>query len=145
MHRSPLGWTLLGDAICSFNPIYGQGMTVAALQAQALGRQLDRAGAIDRAFTRAYFRAAARTVATPWSIAVGGDFAYAATTGRKPFGTDVVNRYMDRVVRAGQYDDEVVVRLNETLALVRSPWALFGPAFATRVLRAARRASRSAG
>jgi 2-polyprenyl-6-methoxyphenol hydroxylase-like FAD-dependent oxidoreductase len=145
MHRFPLGWTLLGDAICSFNPIYGQGMTVAALQAQALGRQLDRGGAIDRAFTRAYFRAAARTVATPWSIAVGGDFAYAATTGRKPFGTDVVNRYMDRVVRAGQYDDEVVVRLNETLALVRSPWALFGPAFATRVLRAARRASRSAG
>jgi 2-polyprenyl-6-methoxyphenol hydroxylase-like FAD-dependent oxidoreductase len=145
MHRFPLGWTLLGDAICSFNPIYGQGMTVAALQAQALGRQLDRAGAIDRAFTRAYFRAAARTVATPWSIAVGGDFTYPATTGRKPFGTDVVNRYMDRVVRAGQYDDEVVVRLNETLALVRSPWALFGPAFATRVLRAARRASRSAG
>jgi 2-polyprenyl-6-methoxyphenol hydroxylase-like FAD-dependent oxidoreductase len=145
MRRFPLGWTLLGDAICSFNPIYGQGMTVAALQAQALGRALDRAGAIDRAFARSYFRAAARTVGTPWSIAVGGDFAYAATTGRKPLGTDLMNHYMDRVVRAGQCDDEVVVRLNETLALVRSPRTLFGPAFATRVLRAARRASRSAG
>jgi 2-polyprenyl-6-methoxyphenol hydroxylase-like FAD-dependent oxidoreductase len=71
---------LLGDAVCSFNPIYGQGMTTAAQQADALARQLDWAGAIDRSFARAYFKAASRTVATPWSIAVGGDFVYGQTT-----------------------------------------------------------------
>ena len=139
MRRFPLGWVLLGDAVSSFNPIYGQGMTTAAQQAEALGRQLDRTGAIDRAFTRAYFKDAGRTVNTPWSIAVGGDFLYDGTTGKKPFGTDLVNRYMDRVIKAGQHDDKVVIRLNETLALLRSPQSLMAPAFALRVLRAARR------
>ena len=76
---------------------------------------------------------------TPWSIAVGGDFVYDGTTGKKPFGTDLVNRYMDQVIKAGQHDDEVVIRLNETLALLRSPQSLMAPAFALRVLRAARR------
>ena len=50
-----------------------------------------------------------------------------------------MNRYMDRVIKAGQHDDEVVIRLNETLALLRSPQSLMAPAFALRVLRAARR------
>jgi 2-polyprenyl-6-methoxyphenol hydroxylase-like FAD-dependent oxidoreductase len=139
MRRFPLGWMLLGDAVCSFNPIYGQGMTTAARQAQALGRRLDRARAIDRSFARAYFKAASRTVDTPWSIAVGGDFVYQGTSGKKPLGTDLVNRYMERVVKAGQHDDEVVIRLNETLALLRSPRTLMAPAFVLRVLRAARR------
>jgi 2-polyprenyl-6-methoxyphenol hydroxylase-like FAD-dependent oxidoreductase len=143
MRRFPVGWLLIGDAVCSFNPIYGQGMTAAAQQAHALGRELDRAGALDRSFTRRYFKAASRTVNIPWSIAVGGDFAYEGTKGNKPFGTDLVNRYMDHVVKAGQHDDKVVIRLNEALTLVRSPQALMAPAFMLRVLRAARRATQA--
>jgi 2-polyprenyl-6-methoxyphenol hydroxylase-like FAD-dependent oxidoreductase len=145
MRRFPLRWVLIGDAVCSFNPIYGQGMTAAAQQAEVLGRQLDRAGAVDRSFTRGFFKAASRTVNTPWTIAVGGDFAYEGTKGKKPFGTDLVNRYMDRVVTAGQHDDEVVVRLNEALALLRSPMTLMAPTFMLRVLRAARRGTSASG
>jgi 2-polyprenyl-6-methoxyphenol hydroxylase-like FAD-dependent oxidoreductase len=143
LRRFPLGWVLLGDAVCSFDPIYGQGMTSAAQQADALGRALDRHGAVGRAFTKQYFKAAARIVTAPWSIAVGGDFAYPDTQGNKPFGTDVLNRYMERVIRAGQYDDDVVIRFNEVVALVRSPNALFAPSFVLRVIVRARRADRA--
>ena len=138
LRRFPLGWILIGDAICSFDPIYGQGMTSAALQAEALGEHLDRWHAVDRAFARSYFRRVSRIVSVPWSIAVGGDFVYEGTTGKKPFGTDIVNRYMNQVVKAGQRDDQVVVRLNEVVALLRSPQTLMAPAFMLRVLRAAR-------
>jgi 2-polyprenyl-6-methoxyphenol hydroxylase-like FAD-dependent oxidoreductase len=143
LRQFPLGWVLLGDAVCSFDPIYGQGMTSAAQQAEALGHALDRAGGVTRRFARRYFRAAGRIVGVPWSIAVGGDFAYPETTGKKPLGTDLLNRYMDRIVKAGQHDEDVVIRLNEVVALVRRPQALLSPSFALRVLARARRADRA--
>jgi 2-polyprenyl-6-methoxyphenol hydroxylase-like FAD-dependent oxidoreductase len=143
LRRYPLGWVLLGDAVCSFDPIYGQGMTSAAQQADALGRALDRHGAVSRAFAKQYFRAAARIVNVPWSIAVGGDFAYPETQGKKPFGTDTLNRYIDRVIQAGQRDDHVVLRFNEVAALVRSPRALLAPSFVLRVMARARQVDRA--
>jgi 2-polyprenyl-6-methoxyphenol hydroxylase-like FAD-dependent oxidoreductase len=143
LRRYPAGWVLLGDAVCSFDPIYGQGMTSAAQQAHALGAALDRHGRIDRAFAKRYFRAASHIVKVPWSIAVGGDFAYPGTTGKKPFGTDVLNRYMDRVMLAGQMDDDVVIRFNEVAALVRKPEALLAPSFVLRVLARARQVDRA--
>lgn len=139
MRRFPLGWVPLGDAVCSFDPIYGQGMTAAALQAEALGRCLDRSGAVDGAFARRYFRSVGRVVAGPWSVAVGGDFVYDGTTGRKPAGTDLLNRYLDRVTVAAQHDDTVALRMNEVIAMVRAPEALLAPVFVLRVLSVARR------
>jgi 2-polyprenyl-6-methoxyphenol hydroxylase-like FAD-dependent oxidoreductase len=139
MRRFPLGWVPLGDAVCSFDPIYGQGMSSAAQQAEALGAALDRAGAVDRRFARRYLKAAGKVVATPWSIAVGGDFAFDGTTGDKPFGTDLLNRYTRRVTIAGQHDDAVVLRFNEVVSMVRRPESLLAPLFVLRVLWASRR------
>ena len=138
MRKFPTGWTLLGDAVCSFDPIYGQGMTSAALQAAALGRALDRATGIDRRFGRRYHKSVAAVVAAPWSVAVGGDFAYPGTTGPKPAGTDLLNRYIRRVTIAAQHDDRTAVRFNEVVAMVRRPASLLAPRFALRALRTSR-------
>ncbi|MGH8983650.1 MAG: FAD-dependent oxidoreductase [Acidimicrobiia bacterium] len=139
LKRFPLGWIMLGDAVSSFNPIYGQGMTSAAQQAQALGDCLRKHNAIDRRFARRYFKAASKAVAVPWSIATGSDFAYPETTGKKPAGTDLINRYMDRVAIAAQHDDEVSLRFNQVVAMVRRSESLLAPRFVLRVLRTARR------
>ena len=136
MKRFPVGWVLLGDAVASFNPIYGQGMTSAAQQAAALGRALDRSGGIDRSACRRYFRAAGRVVDVAWSTAVGADFAYPETTGPKPRGADLSNRYADRVLTAAQRDDTVAVRFNEVVAMLRRPESLMTPPIVRRVLRA---------
>lgn len=138
LKRFPLGWVLLGDAIGSFNPIYGQGMTAAAQQAAALAEALDRQGQIDARFARRYFKAASRVVNLAWSTAVGSDFVYAETTGPKPPGTDLINRYMNRVTVAAQHDDAVSLRFTEVVAMVRKPESLLTPAFILRVLRSQR-------
>lgn len=66
-HRANL---VFGDALCSFNPIYGQGMTVAGLDALAL-RECFAAGSQNLA--RRFFQSAARLIEIPWQIAVGSD------------------------------------------------------------------------
>jgi hypothetical protein len=69
----PKGYLVFGDALCSFNPVYGQGMTVAAQEAMLLRECLD-AGATDLA--QRFFTRAAAVIDTPWDIAVGNDLRH---------------------------------------------------------------------
>jgi hypothetical protein len=105
---------------------------------RALGTALDSATGIDRRFARRYPKSVAAVVAAPWSVAVGGDFAYPGTTGPKPAGTDILNRYIRRVTIAAQHDDRTARRFNEVVAMVRRPESLLTPKFALRALRASR-------
>jgi 2-polyprenyl-6-methoxyphenol hydroxylase-like FAD-dependent oxidoreductase len=70
----PAGFLALGDSVCSFNPIYGQGMSSAVLQAVALGECLAAYGNGGE-LVKAFYRRAAKVIATPWQIAVSADFA----------------------------------------------------------------------
>lgn len=83
----PEGFLVLGDAICSFNPVYGQGMSVAALQVRVLQQLLAERGAKSHGLdgvALAFFPKAAEVILTPWTLAVGQDLAYPQTTGERP-------------------------------------------------------------
>jgi hypothetical protein len=80
LRRFPERLLAIGDAVCSFNPVYGQGMTVAALEAMMLRRLLSHGSALR---PRLYFRRIARMVDVPWDIAVGGDLAFPQVPGRR--------------------------------------------------------------
>ena len=81
------GLPVVGDAVASFNPIYGQGMSSAVQQAEALATLLGE-GRDRRDLTRRHARAARAVADVPWRVATGADFLYAATQGRRPPGTD---------------------------------------------------------
>ena len=147
LRRVPGGLVLLGDAVCSFNPTYGQGMTTATLQAEALGQALDPVRSLDARFVKASYRRQAKAIRPAWQITTGADFALPATsvlnpTGPKPPGTDLLNRYMPHVFRAAGVDEKVCLRLIEVTSLLRPPPALLTPAMLLAVLRAGRRARR---
>jgi len=85
----PARFLILGDAICSFNPVYGQGMSSAALQAQALQKVLCECAAQSRGLdglASAFFPKAAEAISAPWTLAANFDFAYPKTTGERPPG-----------------------------------------------------------
>ncbi|MDQ4068199.1 MAG: hypothetical protein M3203_01770, partial [Actinomycetota bacterium] len=138
LRRVPGGLVMLGDAICSFNPVYGQGMSSATLQAEALGRALDSTVTLDDRFVRLFYKRAAKAISAPWHLSTGADFALPATTGPKAPGTDLVNRYMTKVLRASQVSEEVCLRLLEVTTLLRPPRDLMTPAMIAKVHRIAR-------
>ncbi len=139
MARLPGNFVVLGDAVCSFNPIYGQGMTSAALQALALHEALAALpGRLD-ALPADYFRRAAQVVEEPWRMAAGGDFAYPATMGEKARGTDLINGYMALMMRGMNEDPELHAAFIRVMHMLAPSATLFAPKVVARVLRHALR------
>lgn len=142
MRRFPDGLLVTGDAICSFNPIYGQGMAVAALDALAL-RDCLRRGTAD--LPRRYFRAAAKSIGVAWQLGAGSDLAFPEVEGRRTPAMRMTNRFADWVLAAGESDPEVVGQFFRVTGLLDPPTRLLTPAFLWRVAGANRRRSASAG
>ncbi len=134
MRRFPAGLLVVGDAICSFNPIYGQGMTVAALQAQALRQCLHRNGA--NGLARRYFRAAAKPIGVAWRFAVGGDLNLPEVEGPRPLSLRLANRYVDRLQAAAESDIVVAEQFTKVVAFVDPPTRLLQPKMMIRVAAA---------
>jgi 2-polyprenyl-6-methoxyphenol hydroxylase-like FAD-dependent oxidoreductase len=134
----PEGHLVLGDAIASFNPIYGQGMTSAAMQAQALDGTLRRRPSLTGVW-RPYFQRVARVVDIPWRMAAGEDFRFPETEGAKPAGTDLINRYVARVHAATHHDPVVYAQFLRVMNLMAPPSSLLHPRIAWRALRRAPR------
>jgi 2-polyprenyl-6-methoxyphenol hydroxylase-like FAD-dependent oxidoreductase len=134
--RWPERFVVLGDAACCFNPVYGQGMSAAALAAMTLDGCL-RTGAGDlRGVSRRFQRRLARTNSRLWLLATGEDFRCRETEGGRPGPlTRLVHRYMDRVILRATHDRAVRVRMLEVLHLLRPAQALVAPRIAWAVLR----------
>jgi 2-polyprenyl-6-methoxyphenol hydroxylase-like FAD-dependent oxidoreductase len=130
--RFPDGLVVTGDAIASFNPIYGQGMSVAALDALALHHELS--GAF-RGLGPRFFDRASEIVAEAWQTAVRNDFVFDRTTGPKPLGTDLLNRYTDRLVARSHDDGELTEAFLRVFRLERPATSLLHPRILWRVFR----------
>jgi 2-polyprenyl-6-methoxyphenol hydroxylase-like FAD-dependent oxidoreductase len=128
----PAGLLVIGDAVCSFNPVYGQGMTVAATEAMILRGLLAR-HAVPGA--RRYFRAITAAINVPWDIAVGGDLAFPQVPGKRPAKVRLVNAYMPRLHAAAAHDDALAAALVRVIGLKDRPEGLLRPDRMLRVLR----------
>ncbi|MFD2999332.1 FAD-dependent oxidoreductase [Pontibacter toksunensis] len=130
----PDKYLVLGDAVCSFNPLYGQGMTSAAMQAAALDQLLKAQHSLQGLHT-AYFRKIASIVDIPWQTAVCEDFRFPETKGTKAPGTDFINAYMNQVHRATHRDPAVGAAFLKVVNMIEPPASLLSPSILWRVLR----------
>ena len=129
MRRFPDGLLAVGDAICSFNPVYGQGMTVSALDAVALRNCLRRGG---HHLPRRYFRAAAKQIGVAWQMAAGADLAFAEVQGRRGPAMLLMNRFADWALTACESDPITLERFFKVNSLVDPPVRLLHPSFVFR-------------
>jgi 2-polyprenyl-6-methoxyphenol hydroxylase-like FAD-dependent oxidoreductase len=134
----PDGFVVVGDAACAFNPVYGQGMSAAALTAEALDRcladHLARHGVVAGVSAVAQ-RAVARANAGAWMVATGGDLRYPETRGGRVGAPDrLIRRYLDRVVATAAVDPVVNAAFFDVVGLLAQPMSLMRPALMARVL-----------
>jgi 2-polyprenyl-6-methoxyphenol hydroxylase-like FAD-dependent oxidoreductase len=131
LSRFPTGYLVFGDGLCSFNPIYGQGMTVCALEALALQACLGRG---ESNLARRFFSQAARVIDTPWRLAVGNDLRHATVTGPRSLSTRFVNWYVSKLHTVARADSAVALAFLRVINLLEPPSQLVHPATSLRVL-----------
>ncbi|NIZ90209.1 NAD(P)/FAD-dependent oxidoreductase [Kineococcus rubinsiae] len=135
--RLPAGLLAVGDAVASFNPIYGQGMTSAALHASCLSRWL-RSGADLGAPARAFFALQKVVVDAAWDLSSGGDRSR-PSVNRPPRGLERVTAgLIDLVVDATVVDPVVARAFDGVTQMVEHPQTLASPGILWRSLRARR-------
>jgi hypothetical protein len=138
MARWPERLVVLGDAACAFNPVYGQGMSTAAMGVMTLDRCLReqaRRGDDLTGLGRRFQRELAKVNATPWMLATGEDYRYRGVEGAPPDrATRFMHRYVDEITRLSTRNPEVRAVFLEVFNLLAPPTTLFRPGLLLRVV-----------
>ena len=122
--RFPAGMLVLGDAVCSVNPIYGQGMTMAALQVHAL-RALLADGHCPS--PEQYFRTIAKVIDPAWQMTIGADLANPGVAGKRTVAVRLANAYLPRLHAAAATDPALTAAFARVTGLIDPPQALMRP------------------
>lgn len=128
LSRLPEGLVLVGDAVCAFNPVYGQGITTAALGALTLGeclsKQLSRRHADGNlvGLSRSFQKQLSKIIVVPWLMATGEDFRWHTTVGGRPdFMTQLTQHYLDQVLLLAADNSDVHRLFLEVMHLLKPP------------------------
>lgn len=136
----PGNFAIIGDAVCSFNPIYGQGMTATIFDAWNLRKILQsvRSGRHEldspKLFRR-FQKLVAKVIWTPWLLAAIEDFRFNETEGERPPGLTFLLWYVEQLYKLSGTNPEVHRRVIEVLCFLKGPIALLHPVVVTHVLK----------
>jgi 2-polyprenyl-6-methoxyphenol hydroxylase-like FAD-dependent oxidoreductase len=143
VRRFPDRYVVTGDGVCSLNPVYAQGMSVAISEAVALGQVLDQHG-LDQVGPR-FFQRTRRTIDAAWAMATGADLGHPAVPGPRPVRWRLMNAYVNRLLRVAHHDPEVAEAFMEVNGMVAPPQHLMRPRIVSRVLHGGRSPVRRSG
>lgn len=138
LNRFPAGYLVMGDAVCSFNPIYAQGMTVASIESLVLRKHL-ALGPVPQPL--AFFADIAKEIKAPWSLSAGADLGYAAVEGKRTPMVKMINAYVTKLQAVAVNDAKLANAFVRVAGLIDSPPTLLKPSNMLRVLRGSLRRS----
>ncbi len=126
--RWPERFVVLGDALATFNPAYGQGMSVAALGARVLSRERTRTSLTEPGLARRVQRGAAGSVNAAWTMAVSQDVWFPETQGGSPTVADrLLTRYSRRLIRTATGSYRAASAVWDVTSMTSGPERLLHP------------------
>jgi 2-polyprenyl-6-methoxyphenol hydroxylase-like FAD-dependent oxidoreductase len=127
LRRRPERFVVLGDGVCAFNPVYGQGMSVAAMQAQLLGRIVKSSAGLD-GVAQAFHRKLPALISPAWMVATGEDARWPSTTGmRVGLVTRFSHWYLGHLMALTPGSPRMVRAFLKVVHMVAGPASLFLP------------------
>jgi 2-polyprenyl-6-methoxyphenol hydroxylase-like FAD-dependent oxidoreductase len=134
----PERYVVLGDAFCGFNPIYGQGMSVAAMSAVALANHLRQSNGNLDGVARSTIRAISKITQGAWLLATSADLEWPGTQGGT-IGKGPADRfgrwYIGKLLDVMPFDNNVRMQFNAVNQLIKPAAALFAPGIFLRVMK----------
>ena len=128
----PEGFLVFGDALCSFNPIYGQGMTVAAMESEVLDACLIKG---EKKIAERFFAKVSKIISPSWDTAVGSDLSFAEVEGHRTPLVRFLNWYISKLHLAAHHDAEVSIAFLKVINMTAPPPSILHPKILWRVIR----------
>lgn len=130
----PSGLLVMGDAICRIDPVFAQGMSLAAMEAKAL-KELLMKETTKKQLTKSYHKKVGNILQIPWLIALTEDFRFRTTKGRKPIGLSMLQWFVKKVVAASTHNEDVYTQFIQVLHLKKHPISLARPGIIAKVFK----------
>ncbi|ALC83914.1 MULTISPECIES: FAD-dependent oxidoreductase [Bacillus] len=123
----PDGFLIIGDAHCRFDPLFGQGMSVAAMQALELKSSLLQTKKADKGFSQSLHKKISKIIDVPWEMATTEALRHPEVKGARTFVQPYKQWYSKRVYELSASEPEIYIRLVRVINLIRSPLHLYHP------------------
>ena len=127
----PVGLLVFGDAICSLNPIYGQGMTMAMLEAVALRDCLANG---DADLSRRFFRAAGERIRPVWASNQANDLYMTKPCGKRSISQRLTTWSIGKTLAVAERDPMLTERIFRVTQFIDPHSTLSRPSFAMRLV-----------
>ncbi|WP_342719618.1 FAD-dependent oxidoreductase [Bacillus paramycoides] len=118
---------VVGDAHCRFDPVFGQGVSVAAMEAHQLQVLLQRKQKLDKAFTQQFYKETAHIIQTPWEMTTTEISRHPQLKRELTIKQKFQLWYTKQIYQLSATDSDVYIRLVRVMNLIRSPLHLFHP------------------
>ncbi|PGV62752.1 glutamate synthase [Bacillus cereus] len=130
----PEGLLVVGDAQCRFDPVFGQGVSVAAMESHQLQLLLQGRKQLDKTFTQQFYKKAANIIETPWDMTTTEISRHPQLKRELTTKQKFQLWYTKQIYRLSASDSDVYIRLVRVMNLIRSPFHLFHPKVLLAVL-----------
>ncbi|AFU13324.1 TPA: FAD-dependent oxidoreductase [Bacillus toyonensis] len=134
VNNVPEGLLVVGDAQCRFDPVFGQGVSVAAMEAHQLQLLLQSRKQLDKTFTQQFYKKTADIIETPWDMTTTEISRHPQLKRELTTKQKFQLWYTKQIYRLSASDSDVYIRLVRVMNLIRSPFHLFHPKVLLAVL-----------